>query len=64
MIYSYAKKNDNEAERFDPDGIVNNWLNEGTIKMIAAVSICVTILFIVIIFVRFGKSSCKKKNKN
>ena len=64
MIYSYAKKNDDEAEHFDPDGIVTNWLNEDTIKIIAAVSICVAVLFIVIIFVRFGKSCCKKKHKN
>ena len=64
MIYSYAKKNDDEADHFDPDGIITNWLNEDTIKIIAAVSICVAVLFIVIIFVKFGKSCCKKKHKN
>ena len=64
MIYSYAKKNDDEADHFDPDGIITNWLNEDTIKIIAAVSICVAVLFIVIIFVKFGKSCCKTKHKN
>ena len=64
MKYSSPKKNDDEADHFDPDGIITNWLNEDTIKIIAAVSICVAVLFIVIIFVKFGKSCCKKKHKN
>ena len=61
MIYSYAKPNDDEAEHFDPDGIVTNWLNEDSIKIIAAVSICVAVLFIVIIIIKFGKNGCKCK---
>lgn len=64
MIYSYAKPKDDEATHFDPDNIVANWLNEDTIKIIAAVSICVAVLFIVIIIVKCGRKSCCKKHKD
>ena len=63
MIYSYAKPSNDEARHFDPDNILVNWLNEDTIKIIAAVSICVAVLFVVIVIVRCGKKNCCKKEK-
>ena len=63
MIYSYAKPNDDEATHFDPDGIVTNWLNENTIKIIAAVAIVIAVIFIIVIIVKCGKKSCCKKDK-
>ena len=63
MIHSYAKQNDDEATHFDPDGIVTNWLNENTIKIIAAVAIVIAVIFIIVIIVKCGKKSCCKKDK-
>ena len=64
MEYTTAKPNDDTATHFDPDDILVNWLNEKTIKIIVAVSICVAALFIVIIIVKCGrKKCCKKKNQ-
>ena len=63
MIYSSAKPSNDEARHFDPDNILVNWLNEDTIKIIAAVSICVAVLFVVIVIVRCGKKNCCKKEK-
>ena len=63
MLYSYAKPNNDQAKHFDPDNIITGWLNEDTIKIIAAVSICVAILFVVIILVKCGRKSCCKKHK-
>ena len=63
MIHSYAKPNDDEATHFDPDGIVTNWLNENTIKIIAAVAIVIAVIFIIVIIVKCGKKSCCKKDK-
>ena len=64
MIYSYAKPKDDKARHFDPDNIVNSWLNENTIKIIAAVSVCIAAVLIVVILVKCGKKRCGKKNKN
>ena len=64
MIYSYAKPNDDKANHFDPDNIVNSWLNENTIKIIAIVSVCVGAILIIVIIIKCGKKSCCKKNKN
>ena len=64
MIYSYAKPNDDKAKHFDPDNIVNSWLNENTIKIIAIVSVCVGAILIIVIIIKCGKKSCCKKNKN
>ena len=63
MIYSSAKPKDDKARHFDPDNIVANWLNENSIKIIAAVAVCVSALFIVIIIVKCGKKACCKKDK-
>lgn len=64
MQYTSAKPNDDTATHFDPDDILVNWLNEKTIKIIVAVSICVAALFVVIIIVKCGKKKCcKKKNQ-
>lgn len=63
MIYSSAKPKDDKARHFDPDNIVANWLNENSIKIIAAVAVCVAALFVVIIIVKCGKKACCKKDK-
>jgi len=64
MIYSYAKPDNDKATHFDPDNIVNNWLNENTIKIIAIVSVCVGAILIIVIIIKCGKKSCCKKKKN
>ena len=64
MIYSYAKPKDDKARHFDPDNIVNSWLSENTIKIIAAVSVCIAAVLIVVILVKCGKKGCRKKNTN
>ena len=64
MIYSYAKPIDDKARHFDPDNIVNSWLNENTIKIIAIVSVCVGAALIIVIIIKCSKKSCRKKNKN
>ncbi len=61
MQYTNAKPNDDTATHFDPDDILVNWLNEKTIKIIVAVSICVAALFVVIIIVKCGRKKCCKK---